>query len=187
MSDEIGAQIQRRRRDAGLSLEALSQKSGVSPAMLSEIERGKKNPTVKLAYQVARALGCTLSDLIGEETPPFVQVQLGSSQRVFRDRETGIERRGQQTLLAGGRLELAWYALPPLASTGTMGPNRAGLLERIDVLEGELVVALNDVEHRLAAGDAITYGVQTTEYRNPSAEASCRFALLSDASRCAPS
>ena len=27
--------------------------------MLSEVERGVKNPTVKLAYQIARALGCS--------------------------------------------------------------------------------------------------------------------------------
>lgn len=187
MSDEIGAQIQRRRRDAGLSLEALSQKSGVSPAMLSEIERGKKNPTVKLAYQVARALGCTLSDLVGEDQPPYVQVQRLASQRVFVDRETGIERRGQQTPLAGGRLEVARYLLPPGATTGEMGPNRSGLLERIEVLEGALVVALNGTEHLLHAGDAITYGVQATEYRNPSVAEACRFLLLSDASRCAPS
>lgn len=184
MSDEIGEQIQRRRREAGLSLEALSQRSGVSPAMLSEIERGKKNPTVKLAYQVARALGCSLSDLVGEAEQPLVQVQSAATRRVFVDRETGIERSGQQTMLAGGRLEVAWYTLPAGASTGEMGPNRAGLMERITVIEGTLIVMLNGVEHQLNAFDALTYGVQTTEYRNPSGDRAVRFLLLSDASRC---
>ena len=39
-----------------MTLEALAATSGVSATMLSEVERAVKNPTVKLAWQIARAL-----------------------------------------------------------------------------------------------------------------------------------
>ncbi len=58
--------LRRLRRDRGWSLRTLAERSGVSAAMLSEIERGAKSPTVRLAYQIARALDCSISALLGD-------------------------------------------------------------------------------------------------------------------------
>ena len=48
----------------GLSLRGLSEKAGVSAAMLSEIENGKKEGSVHTLAALARALGVDLDDLV---------------------------------------------------------------------------------------------------------------------------
>ena len=50
---EIGEAIKSRRQGKGLTLDGLAGRSGVSRAMLSEIERGVKNPTIRVVCQIA--------------------------------------------------------------------------------------------------------------------------------------
>jgi len=49
------------------SLEALESASGVSRSMLSQIERGKANPTLAVTFRIARAFGMSIGELV--ETP----------------------------------------------------------------------------------------------------------------------
>ncbi len=50
-----------------LTLEALAERAGVSRAMISDIERDVKNPTIKVLSQIAEGLKCTVSSLLGEQ------------------------------------------------------------------------------------------------------------------------
>lgn len=59
---EIGPSVRRWRHVRGLSLAGLAAASGVSRTMLSEIERGRKQPTVRIAYQIACAFDCSLTE-----------------------------------------------------------------------------------------------------------------------------
>lgn len=182
MSDEIGPNIRRRRQSLGMSIDALAKASGVSGAMVSEVERGMKNPTVKLAYQLARALGCTLTDLLGEPPAPQVLIHRAKDLRTFVDPASGVERLGLRADMLSRHLEIARYVLPPGQETGEMAPNRPGLVEMILVLEGQLTVVLAGESYQLETGDSVTYGVQTTNYVNRS-ESACSFLLLSDSSQ----
>ncbi|KIG17770.1 Transcriptional regulator [Enhygromyxa salina] len=166
-SSNIGPNIRRRRQALGLSLDALAQTSGVSSTMLSEVERGRKNPTVKLAYQIALSLGCSLTELLDNSEPASVSLVRASERRTLLDPDTEVVRHGLRPGLLD--LEVAWYELPPGQSSGQIGPNRAGVVELITVLEGRAQVVLGGEVHTLEAGDSISYGpVSTTEYINPS-------------------
>lgn len=46
------------------TLEQLSADSGVSRSMLSQIERGEANPTLAVAYRIAKAFRITLGELV---------------------------------------------------------------------------------------------------------------------------
>jgi XRE family transcriptional regulator, regulator of sulfur utilization len=180
---DIGANVRRRRLALGLTLEQLAEASGVSPAMLSEVERSVKNPTVKLAYQVARALGCSLTDLLEDDSAEAPVVVRAADRRTLVDPETGVERHGLSPDLLRRGLELVWYALPPGASAGEMAANRRGIVEHLVVIQGALTVLLGGEPTRLARGDGMTYRPQTTvEYRN-AGRAPCAFILLSDSTR----
>ena len=48
----------------GLSLRALAEKAGVSAALLSEIETGKKDGSVRTLATLAQVLSVTLDDLV---------------------------------------------------------------------------------------------------------------------------
>ncbi|GMB01664.1 helix-turn-helix transcriptional regulator [Pelosinus sp. IPA-1] len=55
------------RKEKGWSQKELSDKAGVSQTYISELEAGKKQPTVLIAQKLATALGITLSELLNEE------------------------------------------------------------------------------------------------------------------------
>lgn len=182
-SANIGRNIRQRRLELGLSLESLADTSGVSSTMLSEVERGRKNPTVKLAYQIALALGCSLNDLLEESATLRVSIVRAEQRSSLVDPSNGVVRRGLRSELVDRDLELAWYELPPEASTGELRPNMQGVLEQLLVLRGRVEIVLGGTPHRLACGDSITYAPQTTmEYRNPTAEP-CEILILIDNSR----
>lgn len=179
----IGANIRRRRQALGLTLEGLARESGVSATMLSEVERAVKNPTVKLAYQIATALGCSLTDLIEGRTSVPVTVIRASERRTLVDPSTEMIRHGLTSELLNRGLEFAWYTLPPGASTGELGANRPGVVEFLTVLAGEATVVLGGEPYVLHDGDSLTYGPQiTTEYRND-ADVPARILVAVDSSR----
>lgn len=181
---EIGKNIRARRQALSLSLEALARRSGVSPTMLSEVERAVKNPTVKLAYQIARALGCTLTDLLSETPMAAVTVVRASERRTMLDPETHVARFGVPTPLLDSGLEVAWYEIPPKQSSGEMTANRPGVVELVTVIDGTLTLVLGGTEHVLSKDDSAMYAPNVaTEYRNDAPRKKCRFIMLSDSSK----
>ena len=181
-TSEIGRNIRRRRRSRGLTLEGLAGTSGVSVTMLSEVERAVKNPTVKLAWQIARALDCSITDLLAEPSPEVTVVR-AAERSTLVDPESGVRRYGMSTELSQRGLEVVWYVLPGGSSSGEMSPNRPGVLELVSVLSGTLTLCVGGEVHELRRGDSITYEPQTVvEYRNERLRP-CELLLLSDASR----
>jgi transcriptional regulator with XRE-family HTH domain len=62
----IGAVVRASRQAMGLRFTALSQSSGVSRGLLSSIENGKGNMTIKTLLRLARALKKSPSQLVKE-------------------------------------------------------------------------------------------------------------------------
>ncbi|HML28970.1 MAG TPA: helix-turn-helix transcriptional regulator, partial [Hyphomicrobium sp.] len=60
----VGENLRQLRRKQGLSLEQLAAVSGVSRAMLGQIETGKSAPTINLLGRIAEALKVSVSGLI---------------------------------------------------------------------------------------------------------------------------
>ncbi|MFK0072624.1 helix-turn-helix domain-containing protein [Arthrobacter woluwensis] len=59
----LGGSLRRRRTERGETLETVAARAGVSTQYLSEIERGRKEPSSEIIAVVARALDVTLVDL----------------------------------------------------------------------------------------------------------------------------
>jgi len=62
----IGAALRRIRLDDGRTLREVSQAANISMPYLSEIERGRKEPSSEVLAGVCAALGLTLVDLLNE-------------------------------------------------------------------------------------------------------------------------
>ena len=60
----LGNALRRLRRARGLTLRQVAALAGVSLAYLSEIERGRKEPSSEVLAAVCRALGIPLVDLL---------------------------------------------------------------------------------------------------------------------------
>lgn len=63
----VGDNIKRMREAANMSQNGLAKRAGIAQATLSAIERSTKNPSVETVKLLAVALGCTVSDLMGDD------------------------------------------------------------------------------------------------------------------------
>jgi DNA-binding XRE family transcriptional regulator/quercetin dioxygenase-like cupin family protein len=64
---EIGEHLRARRHERGLSLRELAHRLGVSPSLISQIERGRANPSVSTLYQIVAELDVSLDELLFED------------------------------------------------------------------------------------------------------------------------
>jgi transcriptional regulator with XRE-family HTH domain len=60
----VGRNVARLRQEKGLTQEDLESRSGFSQQYLSDLERGKRNPTVVTLYELAQALGVSHLELV---------------------------------------------------------------------------------------------------------------------------
>lgn len=57
-----------KRKQQGLSLQALAERSGVSKSIVYKIEQAQVQPSIQTASRIAVGLGCSLSEMFQEET-----------------------------------------------------------------------------------------------------------------------
>lgn len=95
---DVASNLRRLRQQRGYSLETLARLSGVSRAMLGQIETGKSAPTITLLWKVATALDVAISELIESEKAPRSYIIRGSTLR--------------GTSLSEGKVEIVGYTLP---------------------------------------------------------------------------
>jgi len=183
---EIGPAIRARRRARSLTLEALAARSGVSRAMVSDIERGVKNPTIKVVSQIAAALDLSVSDLLEERRPEAARelsIVRAGERRVLVDPRSGVERHVLAPAFQRHGVEVLWYAIPPGQGTGAFPPHQLGVKEHLTVVSGRLHCLLGHEEVTLEAGDSLSFRADLThEFRGLGAEP-CHYFLIIDASR----
>lgn len=64
----VGRNVRRLRSEADLTQEALAERSGLSQQYISDLECGRRNPTIVSLWELAQALGVTPDRLIAPET-----------------------------------------------------------------------------------------------------------------------
>jgi transcriptional regulator with XRE-family HTH domain len=63
-----GSISKRLRREKGLSQEELADLADIHQTYLSEVERGKRNPTITVLHRIAQALGADIEDMVQRRT-----------------------------------------------------------------------------------------------------------------------
>src|SRR5690606_1573547 len=63
----IGARIRALRLQREMTLQALGAATGLSPSMLSLVERGRTSPSIGTLIVICSALGVHMTDLLGSE------------------------------------------------------------------------------------------------------------------------
>ncbi len=163
----VGGNLRRLRTRRGLSLERLAQISGVSRAMLGQIELGQSAPTINVMWKIARALEVTFSALISARTQSGALVLRANQSKILTSKDRNFSSRAlfpfdeprrvefYELRLTGGAVEDA-DAHPP------------GTSENLVVTGGTLELDVAGDTHRLEAGDSILFEADTPHaYRNP--------------------
>jgi transcriptional regulator with XRE-family HTH domain len=176
-SGRVGERVRGLRRGRGWTLEVLAERSGVSRAMISKLERGEKNPTLVVAAKVAEGLGVSLMQLVGIEERREVVVVPRDRRMVMRDPETGFERQ----LLSGGRgLEFIKNVVPEGSTAGEFPPHRRGVEEYLLVEKGRLRVILGGEEYVLDEGDSAYFEADVMHRFDNVGEGECSYYVVID-------
>lgn len=155
------------------SLAELAQRSGVSRAMLSKVERSEASPTATVLMRIAAAFETTLADLLSEKASAPRHLS-GDEQPTWIDPASGYRRR-QIYLSASLPLELVEVLLPPGAVISAPASAYALIRQVLWVLEGKVVIDEGGEPTVLETGDRLEFGAPgDVQFRNESARP-CRY------------
>lgn len=155
VSAHIGRTLRALRQSRGLSMGALARAAGLSKTIVSTIESGNSNPSLESLWRLAGALDVTLSDLIGDPSPPRARL-------IRRDEgspissTSGLEGRLLHAEGTPHRTEIFAFELVP-ASHYLSGPHISGTEELVICLSGVLEVGPEGSAELLGEEDALWF------------------------------
>jgi transcriptional regulator with XRE-family HTH domain len=162
----LGANLRQLRTGRGLSLARLAAASGVSRAMLSQVERGRSTPTITVLWRITQALGIPFAALLSERQKPRFIILRASAAKVMTSHDGAFSSR---TLFPAEVIQRAeFYELRLGAAASEHVEARApGTRENLVVAEGTVAIVVEGQRHDLVAGDAILFDAdRPRQYRN---------------------
>jgi len=179
--DDTGPRIARRLRlerdTRGWSLADLAERSGVSKATISKIERDEMSPTAVLLVRLAGAFDLTLAGLLLRAEAPQDRLSRAADQPVWRDPDTGY-RRKQVFSRPDHPLEVAQIQLPPGQRVVFPAASYAHIRQVVWVQSGKLVILEGGERHVLGAGDCLGFGPPSEVTLANETATSCRYVVL---------
>jgi transcriptional regulator with XRE-family HTH domain len=179
--DDTGLRIARRlrlERDArGWSLADLAERSGVSKATISKIERDEMSPTAVLLVRLAAAFDLTLAGLLLRAEGERDRLTRVADQPVWRDPGTGYLRK-QVFSRPDHPLEIAQIELPAGQRVAFPAASYAHIRQVVWVQSGKLVVEEGGERHVLCTGDCLGFGPPSEVILANETAASCRYVVL---------
>ncbi|AOU98068.1 DNA-binding protein [Acidihalobacter yilgarnensis] len=167
--EAIGARLKALRLARSWSLDRAAEATGVSKAMLGQVERGESSPTLATLWKIATGFSLSISALIA---PPLrvEQPDIGRSDThaVWTDGRMRI-----RTLFGfDARLGFEWFELTlPADTTHLSEAHEAGVIEHVTVISGEMALLLDGGWVSLRGGDSVRFAGDVAHgYRNMVAE-----------------
>lgn len=154
---DIGRRIGELRRARDWPLETLADRSGVSRATLSRIERGDTSPTAVVLGQLARAFELSMAELFGFGAPALDSRIARGDQPVWQDPDTGFRRRSVSPAASGFRGSVVEGTLPAGQTISYSVPPLPDLEHHLVLLEGALVMTIGAERHELQPGDCLRF------------------------------
>ena len=155
---QIGSNIQRIRKEQGLTLEGLAERSGVSKAMLSQIESDKVNPTVLTIWKIARGLEVELDAILKGSWEPARKFSVTRHEDVvvLDTPGKGPHIEVYSPLSMAEDLEIYQLTFDP-GTELVSGAHAPRAEEYLTVLEGRIRVEAGEKSAELGSGDFIIY------------------------------
>ena len=152
----LGRSVRAARLDKGLTVEGLARVAGVSTGLISQLERGKGNPSFLTLQRLAEALELPFGHFMqGPKPQAGMVVRADQRKRLVLPHPTEIVHELLTPDLRGS-LEVLRTTVPPGWSNEAQPFHHPGE-ECVHVLEGSLEITVAKSAFQLAAGDSITY------------------------------
>ncbi len=153
---KIGRKIAEYRQEHNLSIKEFSEKSGISTALISQLERGIGNPSLSILKAIAAALGVALPSLFVEDIDNASLVRRKNEQEKIQNPN---EKNAIYFALTPGPLksnvELLMMTLKPHSESNTAGFSQHFEEEIAYIVEGEAIMAFENEQFTLTPEDTI--------------------------------
>lgn len=162
---ELGSKIRALRHRAGLTLEALARAAGVSPSLVSQVERGLASPSITTLRRIAGVLDVPIAEFFvgGRAEAANGEVDRSGRRVVVRRHE----RKGLHVPRSGvvyelltpdlnREIEFLWIVYEPGSLTHPVPMSHPGE-ENSVCLEGSVVVTIDGEEFVMNEGDSISF------------------------------
>ncbi|MFG6666427.1 helix-turn-helix domain-containing protein [Halomonas sp. HNIBRBA4712] len=152
----VARTVKRLRQTRGLSLERAATQTGVSKAMLGQIERGESSPTVSTLWKIASGFRVSFSSLFEGNAPASGEQATEGHERVWGEDSAGMQARllfPYDPLLG---FEMFMIEIKPGAMSES-APHAAGVIEHVVVVEGEMALRLDEHWQTLKQGEGLRF------------------------------
>ena len=161
LHQHLSQALKQLRQANGWSLTLAAERTGVSKAMLGQIERGESSPTVATLWKIATGFNVPFSFFVhGSEQQPggvatFSQPNAQMQVKPLLPYDANLRFDLLEVTLAGG-------------AQSDSSAHEAGVIEQVVVLEGELLLGVEGTWRRLLCGEASQFAADKAHsYRNP--------------------
>jgi transcriptional regulator with XRE-family HTH domain len=175
----LGRNLRRLRTRQGHSLERLAKLSGVSRAMLGQIETGQSAPTISLLWKISTALGVPFATLLDTQKVHGTAVLRREAAKLLASRDGKFTSRALFPFDGERKVEFYELRIAP-GHTEKADAHAPGTVENLVLVRGALEVKAGpDPAHLLAEGDAIIFEADVAHsYSNKSAAEAVAYLVM---------
>ncbi|WP_252108632.1 MULTISPECIES: XRE family transcriptional regulator [unclassified Halomonas] len=152
----VADNVKRLRRERAWSLDRAAVETGVSKAMLGQIERGESSPTVSTLWKIASGFRVSFSSLFDSGAPEPDAPKRDGREPVWGEDSAGMQARLLFPFDPLLGFEMFMIELAPKAMSES-APHAAGVVEHIVVVEGELTFCLDGQWQTLKEGEGLRF------------------------------
>lgn len=184
LGSRIGSALRLARLDRQMTLRALSQKSGLSEAFLSRLERGQVSTSIANLIALTGIVGIGLADLFEANdggTRGYAVARAGQRQPPREIAASGYRYQPLVTGWRGQRLDAFILTFPRRNRADVMTAHEGE--ELIYVLEGKILFRLGEERIPLAVGDCIYFKADIPHMGKNVGEADARVLMVTTPGR----
>ncbi len=150
----IGKNLKKLRTEMKISLDMVSDLTGISKSMLSGIEKGNKSPTVSLLWKLCEGLNITLEELLHEPARDIAYYPACAMESYSL--EKGVDYCVLFHFTPEDHLEFYRQTLAPHTAR-PVSCHSAASEEYVIVTKGEYTMKISDKIYRMKEGDSIQF------------------------------
>lgn len=158
---KIGENLKNIRKARGLTIDALSESAGVSKSMISEIERGIRNPSITTLWNLANCLKIPLNSFLKDENRDSPMIyKMGDHESMVG---SGFSVHPLMNFDEDKRFEMYFNEYTPNAQTEASA-HYHGVEEYVLVASGTLVLCLGKQRYVAHEGEVIHFVADQPHY-----------------------
>lgn len=167
VTEKISSVLKLLRHERGWSLDITSQKTGVSKAMLGQIERGESSPTIATLWKIASGFDVSFSSFVEDlNSVSLMPMHRSGKMKQIHPEDNKFKIMPLFSYDESLKFEVFIIELLP-GCEHISPPHQKGVVEHVIVSSGRMEVLVNGIWHGLKENEGLRFRAdQSHGYRN---------------------